>query len=41
MSGSGSTTFALFSNQSAADKASKAFIAEMGDAHWTQVVDLN
>lgn len=41
MSGSGSTTFALFSNQSAADKASEAFIAEMGDAHWTQVVDLN
>lgn len=40
MSGSGSTTFALFPNRSVADEASKAFVAEMGDAHWTQVVDL-
>ena len=40
MSGSGSTTFALFPSRSAAEQAAEAFVAELGDAHWTQVVEL-
>lgn len=40
MSGSGSTTFALFASQSAAEQAAEAFTGELGDAHWVQVVEL-
>lgn len=41
MSGSGSTTFAIFSSPNKAEKAAEAFITDLGDAHWTKVVALS
>lgn len=40
MSGSGSTTFALFGSRNAADAAASAFRAEFGETGWLAVADL-
>lgn len=40
MSGSGSTTFGLFHDRCAAERAAEAFRSEFGAAGWLQIVDL-
>jgi 4-diphosphocytidyl-2-C-methyl-D-erythritol kinase len=40
MSGSGSTTFAIFPSKVAADRASKQFVTNLGNANWLQVLEL-
>ena len=40
MSGSGSTTFAIFPTRKAADQAVEPFMAQFGDAGWITVVNL-
>ena len=40
MSGSGSTTFAIISSQSAAEELAVKFRAKFGESHWTEIVRL-